>query len=248
MLDPLAGTHLADGLQSLLEKIRSVVPKQALEYFAGLDETVYVRRTGTTDYAPHAETIRLLIDAARNEMSVDLTYRSFWRGKEYATLFDPYGLVYYDGDLFVPGRSHRAEAIRIFKVSRIRSAAATSHSFQRPPDFSVSDHFRSSFGIIPATGEPVEIVVRFTGTIAGLVEERIWHESQRLSWLAPDQTLFDEQPGESETLVASFRLADLVEFKRWVIGFGRNAEVLKPDWLRREMHDELTEAVRQYET
>jgi predicted DNA-binding transcriptional regulator YafY len=68
MLDPLAGTMLAEGLQSMLDKIRSLVPARALDYFAELDNTVHVRRLGTTDYTAHADTIRVLHDAmlARN--------------------------------------------------------------------------------------------------------------------------------------------------------------------------------------
>ena len=38
------------------------------------------------------------------------------------TLFDPYGLIYYDGDLFALGYPHAANDWRIFKVSRIEVA------------------------------------------------------------------------------------------------------------------------------
>ena len=113
-------------------------------------------------------------------------------------------------------------------------------------DFSLSHHFRDSFGITQVGGEPVEIVVRFTGPAAALVEERIWHESQRLAWLPAEETLFEEAPGEPEALIATFRLADTSEFKRWIKGFGDRAEVLKPERLRDEMHAELLSAAKRY--
>ena len=97
-----------------------------------------------------------------------------------------------------------------------------------------------------ASGEPVDIVVRFRGPVAALVEERVWHESQRLEWLPAEETLFEQQPDEPEALLASFRLANLVEFKRWLKGYGDMAEVVKPEWLRRELHDELLAAAGQY--
>jgi predicted DNA-binding transcriptional regulator YafY len=244
---PLAGTHFAEGLESVLEKIRSLVPQQALDYFAELDETIHVRRLGTTDYSIYAGTIQVLAEAAREDKSVDLTYRSLWRGEEYTTRFDPYGLVLYEGDLFAVGRSHRADALRIFKVTRIQSATATAESFERPGGFSLETHFRDSFGITQTAGTPTEIVAKFTGPAAGLVEERIWHESQQLHWLPADDTLFDEAPDEPEALIATFRLGNVVEFKQWIKTFGNRAEVLKPDWLRQELHDELRAAARLYE-
>lgn len=247
MLDPLAGTLLADGLQSLLAKIRSLVSAQALDYFAELDNMVHVRRLGTTDYTAHADTIRVLLDAARKDLTVSVAYRSLWRKQAYETRFDPYGFVYFEGDLFVLGRSHRADDLRILKITRIAAVEPTTHAFTRPADFSLTDHFRASFGIVHTGADPVEVVARFTGSAAALVSEREWHESQRLAWLDAEATLFDEIPDEPEAVLATFQLNSTVEFKRWIKGFGVEAEVVRPDWLRREIQAELLAAAGQYD-
>lgn len=247
LFEPLAGTLFADGLATVRDKIRSQIPAKALEYFRGLDETVHVRRTGLTDYSAHAETIRTLTDASQRALTVEVTYESLWRGERYTTLVDPYGLVFYDSDLFLVGRSHKAGAIRIFKITRIAAATLTDAAFRRPANFRLEAHFRNTFGIMRSAGEPVEVVVRFSGPAAALVEERVWHESQRTEWLAAEHTLFEELDGERNALLARFRLANLVEFKRWIKGFGADAEVLKPVVLRRELRDELLAAARRYE-
>jgi predicted DNA-binding transcriptional regulator YafY len=244
---PLAGTLFADGLATIRDKIRSQIPAKALEYFRGLDETVYVRRTGITDYSRHADTIRTLTEGARRSHAVEVAYESLWRGERYTTLVDPYGLVFHDGDLFVVGRSHKAKAIRVFKVTRIASATLADRPFERPAKFRLEEHFRNTFGIVRSGGAPVEIVVRFTGPAAALVEERAWHESQRTAWLAAEHTLFEELDADRNALLATFRLADLVEFKRWIKGFGADAEILKPESLRRELRAELGAAARRYE-
>ena len=246
LLTPLAGTHFAEGLQAVLEKIRALVPARALDYFADLNETIHVRRIGVTDYSTQADTIRTLADAAQQEKTVEITYRSLWRGAQYTTRFDPYGMVYCNGDLFVVGRSHRADAVRNLKVTRVQLAEPTAESFSRPADFSLERQFRDSFGITQSDGDPVEVVAKFSGPVAGLVEERLWHESQRLQWLPADDTLFEQAPDEPEALIATFRLANMVEFKQWIIGFGDQAEVLRPDWLRDEMRAELLAAARRY--
>lgn len=243
---PLAGTHFAEGLRSVLENVRRLVPEKALEYFSELDETLYVRRIGVTDYSTHAEKVRVLADAARAERCVEMTYCSVWRGAEYATLCDPYGLVYYEGDLFLVGRSDRVDDIRLFKVPRIASVAATTETFERPADFRLQTHFEDCFGIMRSGAEPLDIVVRFTGPGAALVEERDWHGSQELSSPPAEATLFDENTDETQAIIARFRLSNVVEFKRWLKGFGDQAELLRPDWLRRELHDELLAAAAKH--
>ena len=243
---PLAGTHFAAGLRTMLEKIRSLIPDRALDYFRELDQTLYVRRSGITDYAAHAEKIEVLAEAARAQRRVEVEYRSLWRSDAYTTLFDPYGLVCFEGDLFLVGHSHQAGALRVFKVNRITAARATEHAFKLPADFHLADYFSSTFGIVQSQGEPVEVVVRFAGPAAALVEERVWHESQRLEWLPSEETLFAPHTDEPGDLQATYRLTNLVEFKRWLKGYGDAAEVIKPDWLRRELREELLAAAQRY--
>ncbi len=246
MLAPLAGTHLAEGLQSLLEKIRKTIPRAAMEHFSQLDQTLHVRRAARTDYSTRADMVRLLHDAISQEICVDITYRGVWRGEEYVTRCDPYGLVLYDDDLFLVGHSHRAEALRVFKIARIREAVATAQPFSRPNDFRLEDQFRASFGIMQASSEPVEIAVRFTGAGAALVEERVWHETQRLSVLREEEALFESNAAATDELIATFRLSDVIEFKRWILGFGPQAEVIRPEWLRAEIAHELAETAAKY--
>lgn len=247
LFEPVAGTHLAEGLQSVLDKIRSCVPAKVLEHFAEVDTLTYMPRFGRTDHGPHADKIRVLIEAAQNEQSVHVVYRPVWTGSEFETLFDPYGLVLYDGNLFVLGHSHHKAAIRILKVVRIQQVETTDKRFRCPEDFDIRQHFEHSFGIVRNGGNPIEIVVKFTGKAAPLVEERIWHETQQLHRQPPEATLFEGSKKEPDVLLATFRLAETEVFKGWIKSFGEHAEVLKPQWLREQIRDELIAAARKYQ-
>ncbi len=244
----LAGTHFAEGLDSILAKIRSLIPSQAAAYFTEASGTLHVRPFASTDYSGHRDVIRMLDEGIRDDRSVEITYRSLWRGDEYTTLYDPYGLVLHLDDLFLVGRSRRANALRVFKVTRILSARSTREVFERPEDFDLGSLFQTSFGIIQSDATPIEIVVQFNGVAAAVVEERIWHDSQRLEWLPNEPGLFAPGDHGPDALIATFRLAEVLEFKRWMKGFGDQAVVLKPDWLRDQVHEELAAAARRYET
>ncbi len=245
LFEPVAGTHLAESLDSIITKIRNSLPAAALEHFANVDVLTYLPKFGRTDHAPHAEKIKRLIDAAQREVSVRVVYRPLWQRGEFESLFDPYGLILFDGNMFAVGRSHHRDAIRILKVLRIQQVEVTGQPFSPPRDFDVRTHFEHSFGLVHAQGEPTEVVVKFTGKAASLVEERTWHETQHLERMADGPALF-EVGGDGDVLRATFRLAELGVFKGWIKSFGVHAEVLRPAWLRREIRDELLAAAAHY--
>lgn len=245
LFEPIAGTHLAEGLQSVLDKIRSCIPRQALEYFADVDTLTYIPKFGRTDHTPHADKIRALIEAAQKQQTVAIHYKPLWHAGELRTLFDPYGLVLFDGNLFALGFSHQAQAERILKVIRLCSIEPTGKTFD-PGDVDVRQHFEHCFGIVQGSGDPIRIVVKFTGKAAQLVGERTWHESQQLQWLTPEATLFEPVSDEPDAVLATFRLAETGVFKSWIKGFGRHAQVLEPQSLREELQSELLAAARLY--
>lgn len=246
MFEPVAGTHLAEGLDSVLDKIRKSMPAKALEHFENVDAMLYVPRFGRTDHRPHAGKIQLLIEAAQNETSVRLVYAALWQGRTLDTLFDPYSLVLYDGNLYVLGWAHARNDFRILKVLRIQQIEDTGKQFEARKGFDPRLYFEDSFGIVHADGDAVEIVVKFTGKAPRLVEERAWHESQQLQRVSADPALFEAGGDDNGTVLATFRLNDTREFKAWIMGFGEFAEVLKPDWLRAEIRADLVAAARKY--
>ena len=68
--------------------------------------------------------------------------------------------------------------------------------------------------------------------------------SPRLEWLPTEDVLFDVDDGNAEGVVATFQLSDVAEFKRWLKGFGDHCEVVRPEWLRNQMRDELAAAMK----
>ena len=76
--------------------------------------------------------------------------------------------------------------------------------------------------------------IRFSVEVARYVQEHRWHESQKLA------------PQKDGSLLAEFDLDGTEEIKRWIMSFGRHAEVLEPEGLRGEMDGELRRALAQY--
>jgi predicted DNA-binding transcriptional regulator YafY len=61
-----------------------------------------------------------------------------------------------------------------------------------------------------------------------------WHKTQKLA---------RQNDG---SLIAEFRLSDTEEIKRWILSFGRHAEVLQPEELRADIAEEIRVTFVQY--
>jgi predicted DNA-binding transcriptional regulator YafY len=75
-------------------------------------------------------------------------------------------------------------------------------------------------------GPSETIQIRFDQEQAPWIRERIWHPSQKIKELPQGEILMEVK-------------ANPKEIKRWVLGYGIHAQVVKPIWLRDEIIKEL---------
>jgi proteasome accessory factor B len=123
--------------------------------------------------------------------------------------------------------------VRTLKVARIKRLTPLAKCFVKPSEFSLAGHLKGAFGVF-RTQKPQKIRVAFTDWAATSVREVQWHPSQRIAG------------NKNGTVVATFELGSTVEFKRWLLGFGRHARVLAPEELAAELRDELKQAYSRY--
>jgi predicted DNA-binding transcriptional regulator YafY len=134
---------------------------------------------------------------------------------------DPYKLWYVNNGLYLVGFDHRSEDMRVFAVERISHAALTNRRFEIRSGFDFEKFSQSAFVMIG--GEAQEVEIKFSKDQAPYIRERTWHPSQSI----------ETKPNGS--VILRLKVADLGEVKRWLIGFGAGALVLKPADLRREI-------------
>jgi predicted DNA-binding transcriptional regulator YafY len=145
------------------------------------------------------------------------------------------GIALFGVGLYCVARIEEVAEVRPLKVDRIREISLTDQFFMRPADFSLQDYLNNSFGIFaPGKDGPVSVEVRFDNWAATSVRELQWHPSQKI--------LSDD----GSSLLASFELPNATEFKRWLLGFGRHAVVLKPKSLADEIVAEMDAARAAY--
>jgi len=217
----LAPAHLSPvgaSVASLVGKLRALLAPSALALIDRMAERVGVRALGAKLQAGALEHLPVIERALADRRALHVRYYSMSRAAESERRIDPYHLTQWNGGLYLIGHCHLRQAVRIFAVERMRSVELDAATFDAPGDFDVEAYLESAWGLI--RGELVTVVARFAPTVAPYIRERVWHESQQLRDLAGDG------------LEMTVRVADTIEVRRWLLGFGTEAEVVAPPSLR----------------
>jgi len=141
---------------------------------------------------------------------------------------DPYQLLFQGGQFYLVGHAHERDAVRVFRLSRIRGKVAyatkAEHDFQRPEEFDprvYANRIQWQFG--DAVGEAeIEISER----IAWQVERHFGRYGS-----------FEDGPGDGRLFTTAY--ADSRQLISWVLGLGEPARLRGPS----ELVDELSERV-----
>ena len=222
LLAPAGGGGLGSAITSAFEKIGGVLSKDALGLIDRMRETIGVRTVGAKLQAPAAEHVTAIQGALLERRRLRLRYYSMSRDEVSDRRVDPYHLTLYAGGFYLVGYCHLRHAVRIFAVERIRECAVLAVRFDVPEKFDVEKYLAGAWGII--RGDIVNVKVLFARSLARYIRDRLWH---------PTQKFRDLDDGRLEM---TLRVADTLEVRRWIFGFGSEAEILEPATLRETLH------------
>jgi predicted DNA-binding transcriptional regulator YafY len=159
-------------------------------------------------------------------------YYTLGRDDEGKRKVDPFHLLFRGGQFYLVGYAHEREAIRVFRLSRMRGKVGYSskaeHDFQRPEDFDPRTYAtRADWQLGEEQGtariwlsDRIEwLVRRHLGADVGTVEEAEEDDSKdpaSMSALSRDGVVFSTAYGDSRQLIS------------WVLGLGARAHILEP--------------------
>ena len=224
LLSPLGPGVLGPEVASAFEKIEHVLSRDALTVLDLIRDRLGVRATGAKLQAPAAEHVPKLHQALAEHRTLRTRYYSASRDSEDTRSIDPYHLTLHNGGLYVVGHCHLRSALRIFAVERMRAVELTARRFDVPTSFDAHAYLEGAWGIL--RGDLVTVRVLFAQSLAPYIRERLWHPSQKLRDL-PD--------GRVELTLT---VADTLEVRRWILGYGVQAEVVAPEGLREALRVE----------
>ena len=165
-----------------------------------------------------------VIEAMRDALSIEITYKSFWRQTEYATEVEPYFVKVFRQRWYLIARNKYKDAMRIYALDRIQSLVPTSNAFVMPKDFSPEEYFYNCFGIIHEDNCPPETIdLKVYGTQKEYFRTLPLHHSQKEVEMEKDYSVF------------RYYLSPTYDFLQEILSHGCEVEVLSPGHLRDEI-------------
>ena len=162
-----------------------------------------------------------LISAITSRRCVRIEYDSFSDGERIHTKLSPYRLLFSRRSWYVFGRSSLHRQTRTFHLGRIHQLEPLNERFRFPRGFSIDRQLRNAWHLIPEPGPDQHVVVRFEKLVARNVAEVAWHKTQKLVWRKDGRLDFH------------VKVSGIHEISWWILGYGDQAEVLRPIELRR---------------
>ena len=220
---------------SALTKIHDVLPASAA---VAIGLTIKELRQRTASPVK-TRVIRTLTEAWATARDAVIECRSHDNMSYRETALSPYLVEPGEhGSTYVIGASseHPQNAVRTFKVDRVRAATLTKQPFEAPQDAleDLVEKLSDSWSIV-FTDDLQSVVVDFTAAVADHVGEAVWHPSQQLEPL----------PDGGVRLRVS--LPHLMEFIPWLRTWGADALAVAPPELRDEVARSLSAAAARYQ-
>lgn len=220
------GSPFAEHARRLMAKVRISLPAPLRDKLDSLATVFGNASVPAKNFAPHAETIDRLTDAAVKGQRLRLRYHSLTDDRIKERLIDPY-CVYFDPDgatLKLAAYDHLRHDTIPFSIDRIQTLQDTDEQFTRPPEFNLHDYLtQNCFNGIH--GAPITIRLRAYGTTARVFRERTFHPSQYIV----------EDTGHTVTI--EMRVARGRGLIRFILSWSPDIELLEPDELRHEIAD-----------
>jgi len=230
VFDFLEGTGFKEDLDDVFAKLEHTLRRQDAAAARNLDRKIFDVNEAPHLYQGRIEHVGDILTALLKEQRLVVVHESV-RGRARFEI-DPYTLLVYKKGLYPAGYSHKHEAVCTFALDGFADVEwLKGRGFTHPADYHPSQLYEGAFGL--HAGEPLEVRIRFSDKVARYVGRRRWHPSQEVRPVAGGIELTMRVHGTTEVL-------------SWMLGFGKEAEILEPDSLRAAAKAELRSAVERY--
>jgi predicted DNA-binding transcriptional regulator YafY len=225
------GTPFLPILQGALEKIRERLPQNVRVDMKDIAAAVDFGKMPSAVFSR-----KMFMDihsACDKHLKVKIEYLSAYKGEHTERTIHAYRLLNHQNSWYVVAFCELRQDKRLFALHRIKHYEITDLTFPAVDVAQLEEWLNSPF-FIEHREKELEVTIRFGAISSRYIKERHWH---------PSQSIEDNLDGGC---TMSFKTTSLDEVKRWVLAYGCDAEVLKPDSLRQSVVTELESSLEKY--
>ena len=176
-----------------------------------------------------------IIEAMRDNLSIEITYQRFWQEAPDTFEIYPYCIKIFKQRWYVIAYNTEKKQIRTYALDRIKEdILITENTFKMPKNFDGKSFFADSFGIIADDKVDAEIVkIKVCSDQNKYIKTLPLHHSQ-VEEDIDDYTIF------------SYFIKPTYDFRQELLSHGANVEVLSPQWFREWMSEEIKRMSEMY--
>lgn len=214
-------------------KLLQTLPDAMVDEVAEIKDVLEIRLEPTNPMMQSLTVFQAVLDAMQRLKAVSIDYKSPIEPLLTTTL-EPYRLYFGRHAWYVIGRSSLHQETRTFHLGRILECRPTEETYTIPPGFTLKQYFGNAWRMIREPGPDQAVVIRFSPLVGQNVAEVHWH---------PTQKILQNEDGSIDFHVT---VSGLREISWWILGYGKEAEVLKPPALREMIRAHIRDLAAKY--
>ncbi|MBL7111140.1 MAG: WYL domain-containing protein [Bacteroidales bacterium] len=230
MLSQLRGVNIFDSFAGAARKIMDAVNVQRLMNEEAEYDFVQFEKV---PYVGGSEFLQLIIDAIRNKIVLQISYKAFYSDQPKEVLVHPYLLKEYKHRWYLIGLNDELKELRTYALDRIQELVVKGKEYI-DRNFDPKDYFKNTIGVIAPPGDPPEIIFSVRKPQAQYLVTLPLHESQEIIEEKKDEVIFRVKVHPTYEL-----LTDLIAFRD-------ELKVLEPEGLKEQFTESVRKTLERY--
>lgn len=222
---------LEEELGGVQQRINQLLEQQGLD-FSAQPERVNIRHDAGRPVP--ADLFEDVFQALFRRRRLEILYHGRRRDDISRRSISPQRLTSYRDRWYLDAWCHKAGGLRSFALERIREMKLLDEPSDDIPDAELRRHLDQAFGIFSGPADH-EAVLRFSDEASRWAADESWHPGQSGRWLDDGRYELTLPFGRSRELIME------------ILRYGADVEVIRPEFLRKALADELERARTLYE-
>ncbi len=227
LLEDLQSDSLQKPMQRILNNIDKVLEQK------GIQNRRMIQIIPALSRKPNAQIFQSVMGALQNEKKLKIKYQSRYNKTTTQRLVSPQRLTSYKNAWYLDAWCHLRNGIRLFALEQIQTTENDIEKAHKVPAKELRAHYAESYGIFSGQVKHLAEIKINTEQAPWTVFEH-WHSKQQMKRLNDTHMMLSIPYNDDRELVAD------------VMRLGTAAEIISPDSLRVQFHQQLLKLLEPY--
>jgi predicted DNA-binding transcriptional regulator YafY len=224
---------LAAAAQRAFDKLMASLPAPARSQAESIRSRLHFDSAGWRSDSEDLSMLPIVQDALAQDRRLAFAYTRA-DGEASQRTVDPFGIVCKQASWYLVART--TKGMRTFRISRMRDAVALALKFERPARFDLAAWWKRSTADLAGSREEFEATLALTQSAVATLQR--WCAMTELARHPQRKHL----PQGWSIFLVQFNHRNQAQFI--ILGFGTQAKILAPDWLRDQIAREIAQSAK----